>query len=53
MNQRTKGKSKMNEATNELKEFYSEFEKDFTSFFQELQSFTITKKNEVEKQFKI
>ena len=53
MNQRTKGKSKMNEATNELKEFYSEFEKDFTSFFQELQSFVITKKNEVEKQFKI
>ncbi|WP_431107386.1 ACP phosphodiesterase [Winogradskyella poriferorum] len=53
MNNRTKGKSKMNEATNELKEFYTEFEEEFTAFFKELQSFASTKRNDIEKQFKI
>ena len=36
MNRRTYGRSKMNLATKELKLFYSEFEKDFTEFFNEL-----------------
>ena len=33
MNRRTKGRSKMNEATKELVLYYYEFEKDFTDFF--------------------
>lgn len=36
MNKRTQNKSGMNLATNELKEFYSEFENEFTLFFEEL-----------------
>jgi acyl carrier protein phosphodiesterase len=36
MNRRTKNKSKMNLAVNELQEFYQEFEKEFTDFFTEL-----------------
>lgn len=36
MNKRTKHKSGMNLATNELKAFYSEFEEEFTLFFKEL-----------------
>ena len=35
MDQRTKNESKMRFATNELSEFYSEFEEEFTNFFQE------------------
>lgn len=36
MNRRTKYKSGMHTATDELKEFYSEFEDEFTLFFEEL-----------------
>lgn len=36
MNRRTKHISKMNEATNELKKYYTEFEEEFTLFFNEL-----------------
>ncbi|WP_458627125.1 acyl carrier protein phosphodiesterase [Winogradskyella sp. PC D3.3] len=51
MNQRTKGQSKMNEATKELKEYYEAFEADFTLFFEDLRAFSITKRIEIEKQF--
>ena len=36
MNRRTKYRSSMNEAVIELEEFYSEFENEFTIFFDEL-----------------
>lgn len=51
MNQRTKGRSKMNEATKELKEHYDAFESDFTLFFEELIEFSKMKRIELEKQF--
>ncbi|EDP70130.1 tRNA modification GTPase TrmE [Flavobacteriales bacterium ALC-1] len=53
MNRRTKGRSKMNEATKELKENYNAFEKDFTQFFNELIAFSTNKRIEIEKQFNI
>lgn len=37
MDGRTKNKSKMRFATEELQEFYSDFEEDFTTFFKDLQ----------------
>ena len=40
MDRRTKNQSKMRFATNELIEFYAEFEKEFTEFFSELILFT-------------
>lgn len=40
MNKRTKNRSKMNFAINELKEFYEEFENEFTLFFDELIDFS-------------
>lgn len=40
MNLRTKNKSKMNLAVGDLKEFYTEFEAEFTSFFEELRIFS-------------
>ena len=40
MNRRTKYKSNMNLAIVELKQYYSEFEDEFTSFFIELESFS-------------
>ncbi|MEC5166591.1 acyl carrier protein phosphodiesterase [Flavobacterium sp. PL11] len=40
MDQRTKNQSKMRFATNELTEFYVEFEKEFTEFFNDLLLFT-------------
>jgi acyl carrier protein phosphodiesterase len=43
MDQRTKNESKMRFATNELSEFYLEFEEEFTNFFQELILFSNTK----------
>ena len=39
MNRRTNGKSQMNLATEDLLNHYSDFEKDFTSFFIELKEF--------------
>jgi acyl carrier protein phosphodiesterase len=44
MDQRTKNKSKMRFATNELSEFYIEFEKEFTDFFEELNAFATQKR---------
>ncbi len=46
MNRRTKNRSKMNFAVIELEEYYSDFEKEFRSFFEELALFT---KNEMRK----
>lgn len=43
MDHRTKNESKIRFATNELSEFYSEFEKEFTEFFEELIHFSNTK----------
>lgn len=40
MNRRTQNKSKMNNAINELNIFYEDFEKEFTSFFNELIQFS-------------
>ncbi|WP_417875974.1 ACP phosphodiesterase [Winogradskyella sediminis] len=51
MNQRTKGLSKMNEATKELIEHYAAFEADFTLFFEELKTFSKMKRIAIEKQF--
>ena len=42
MNRRTKNRSKMNLAIKELKEFYDEFEQEFTLFFAELIAHTKT-----------
>lgn len=44
MNQRTKNRSKMNFAVIELEEFYTDFGKEFQSFFEELELYT---KNEI------
>jgi len=51
MNERTKGLSKMNEATKELIEHYAAFETDFTLFFEELIAFSKMKRIAIEKQF--
>jgi len=45
MNRRTKNKSKMNFAILDLEEHYDEFEKEFTSFFEELITFSQQKLN--------
>jgi acyl carrier protein phosphodiesterase len=50
MNRRTKHRSGMNEAVNELEEFYSAFEKEFTHFFDELIEFSKSKLNELTSQ---
>lgn len=47
MNQRTKGKSQMNLAIEDLELLQSEFENDFTLFFRDLQAFTKTKLKEI------
>lgn len=51
MNHRTEGRSKMNEATKELKEYYEAFETDFTLFFEELMIFSHKKRIEIETKF--
>lgn len=43
MNERTKKRSKMNFAVIELEEHYTDFEAEFSSFFEELRSFTSDK----------
>lgn len=43
MNRRTQNKSQMNLAVKELEEFYTEFESEFTSFFDELIAFANNK----------
>lgn len=47
MNRRTKNISKMNLAINELKEYYTEFENEFTLFFDELMTFSNEKLEEI------
>ena len=47
MNRRTKNRSKMNLAVVELREFYDEFEAEFTSFFKELIEFSQKKLKEL------
>jgi acyl carrier protein phosphodiesterase len=53
MNRRTKHKSKMNEATKELKKFYNEFEEEFTSFFKELINFSNQKLKEINQKYEL
>ncbi|RAJ11848.1 acyl carrier protein phosphodiesterase [Olleya aquimaris] len=48
MNRRTKNRSQMNLAVNELEAFYKEFEAEFTSFFDELITFSKTKLAEIQ-----
>ncbi len=50
MNRRTKNRSAMNEAINELEAFYTEFENEFTSFFNELLQSSKEKLIELQKQ---
>ncbi|MFS4491779.1 ACP phosphodiesterase [Maribacter sp. 2308TA10-17] len=47
MNRRTKNKSKMNFAILDLEEHYDKFEKEFTSFFEELTTFSRQKLNSI------
>lgn len=47
MNRRTKNRSGMNEATKELEVFYTDFETEFTSFFDELIDFSKLKLKEL------
>jgi len=49
MNRRTKNRSGMNEAVNELELFYTEFENEFTTFFEELIMSSKHKLNELTK----
>jgi acyl carrier protein phosphodiesterase len=51
MNRRTKGRSKMNEATSELKIHYEAFEQDFKAFFKELITYSNAKRLEIEKAY--
>ncbi|NRB60388.1 MAG: DUF479 domain-containing protein [Winogradskyella sp.] len=53
MNRRTKGISKMNEATKELIEFYNEFEADFSEFFKDLMDFSDNKRTQLINQFNL
>jgi acyl carrier protein phosphodiesterase len=53
MNRRTKGISKMNNATKELKEYYEEFEEDFTLFFEELIHFSNKKYIEIKQLYNL
>jgi len=48
MNRRTKNRSQMNLAVNELQEFYNEFENEFTLFFDELIQFSKEKLTEIQ-----
>ena len=47
MNKRTKNVSKMNLAVNDLQEHYTEFENEFTLFFDELMTFSNKKLEEI------
>jgi len=47
MNRRTKNRSGMDKAVNELEEFYNEFENEFTLFFDELIAFSKDKLQEL------
>ncbi len=47
MNRRTKNRSKMNNAVNELAEYYKEFEEEFTLFFKDLIDYSELKLKEL------
>lgn len=47
MNRRTQNRSKMNEATSELRKYYLEFEDEFTTFFSDLREFSEYKLKEL------
>jgi acyl carrier protein phosphodiesterase len=49
MNRRTKNRSQMNLAVNELKAFYKEFEAEFILFFEDLRNFTHKKHKDLVK----
>ncbi|SFZ91980.1 Acyl carrier protein phosphodiesterase [Flaviramulus basaltis] len=51
VNRRTKNRSGMHEAVNELEEFYKEFENEFTLFFNELITFSNTKLTEIQQSY--
>ncbi len=53
MNRRTKNRSKMNEATKELKMYYDEFEEEFTLFFEELTKFSNQKLKEIDLKYEL
>lgn len=53
MNTRTKGNSKMNEATKELKLYYDAFENEFKEFFQDLETETKAKRLQLESEYKL
>lgn len=53
MNTRTKGIVKMNEATTELKLHYSDFEKEFTAFFNALQTHSQSTLKTLETQYNL
>lgn len=53
MNRRTKNISGMDKATLELKQYYNEFEQEFTLFFAELRAFSKLKLIEIETAFHI
>lgn len=53
MNHRTKGRSKMNEATKELQEYYEDFQSEFIAFFEELQNFSNIERQKLELKFKL
>lgn len=51
MNRRTKNVSGMNKAVAELQEFYTEFEVEFTTFFDELISYSQAKLNDLQTKY--
>ena len=53
MNRRTKNRSKMNEATNELRLYYEDFETDFNLFFKDLIKESLHKREELEKEYNL
>ena len=53
MNRRTENKSKMNEATRELKLFYREFEEEFNLFFKDLIQFSKEKLTEINRKYEL
>ncbi|WP_299525883.1 acyl carrier protein phosphodiesterase [Winogradskyella sp.] len=53
MNRRTRGISRMNGATKELKEYYQDFEEDFTAFFEELIIFSNNKRLELKQLYNL
>ncbi|MEO6346905.1 MAG: ACP phosphodiesterase [Aquaticitalea sp.] len=53
MNRRTKNVSGMDRASVELKQYYNEFEEEFTTFFEELRAYSKLKLVEIQTNFKL